>query len=112
MEEVNTVERKVKVYCQYYPKPQCPKQHLNFIVRYEAVYLIKGTDIDEEGDLTFDMYDVKELDVCDDWLNSPSSMSKLCIDKYKFEFYWIVILIFHYGCFYDLSIPYAIVYML
>ena len=66
VEEVNTVERKVKVYCQHYPKPPCPKQHLNFIVRYEALYLIKGTDCDEEGDLTFDMYDVEELDVCND----------------------------------------------
>ena len=66
VDEVNTIEHKVKVYCQHYPKLPCPKQHLIFTVRYGAVYLIKGTDSDEEGDPTFDMYDAEELDVCYD----------------------------------------------
>ena len=66
VDEVNTVERKVNLYYQHYPKPLCPKQHLIFTMGYEAVFLVKGTDSDEEGDPTFDMYDAKELDVCDD----------------------------------------------
>ena len=66
VEEVYTDERKVKVYCQHYPGPSYPKQHVTFVVRYEKVFLIKGTGSDEEGDPNIDTCDVEELDVCDD----------------------------------------------
>ena len=36
------------------------------MVKYDDVYLIKGTDSDEEGNPNFNMYDAEEADLCGD----------------------------------------------
>ena len=66
VEQVNSKERMIKVFCKYHPKPPGCKQILVITVRNDHVYLIKGTDSDEEGDHTFDMYDAEELDISSD----------------------------------------------
>ena len=65
VEEVYTDKRKFKVYCKHYPGPSHPMQHVTFVVRYEKVFLIKGTDSDEECVLPDEACEIKELDICD-----------------------------------------------
>ena len=66
VEEVYTDKRKIKVYCRHYPGVWHPMQHITFIVRYELVFLIKGTDSDEECVLPDDLCKIEDLEVCDD----------------------------------------------
>ena len=66
MEQVNSKERKLKVFCEYNPKPPAQTQLLSVTVRYEHVYLIDGSESDQEGDLNFYMYDAEELDLSSD----------------------------------------------
>ena len=79
VEQVNHKERKLKVYCEYYPKPPAHKQLLSVTVRYEHMYLIKGSDSDQEGDPNFNMYDTEELDLRGDWMSCSRSMSELVL---------------------------------
>ena len=55
VEQVNSKEHKLKVFCEYHPKPPAHKQLLSVTVRYEHVYLIEGSDSDQEGDVNVDM---------------------------------------------------------
>ena len=66
VEQVNCKKHKLKVFCQYYPKPPAHKQLLSVTVRYKHVYLIEGSDSDQDGDVNFDMYDTEELDLSSD----------------------------------------------
>ena len=65
VEEVYADKCKIKVYCKHYPGPSRPMKHVTFVVRYEKVFLIKGTDSDEECVLPDKVCEIKDLDVCD-----------------------------------------------
>ena len=57
---------RVKVYYKFYPGLLCPAQHVTFTVRYDAIFLIKGNNQDEECVMPDDYCKIEDLNVCDD----------------------------------------------